>query len=79
MAQCDQGWHVKSTTQMTTAAPTYPQWLLDRFSRLEKPWIQSAEGHPPACVQYIGQHGQFAQDLQSAGLEKRILKVIPLI
>jgi hypothetical protein len=50
------------------ASPTNPRPLLDRFSRLEKPRIQSTESHPLARVQHIGQHGEFAQNLQCAGL-----------
>jgi len=42
--------------------------LLDRFPGLESRGSQSAEGHPLARIQHVGQHGQFARDLQRAGL-----------
>jgi hypothetical protein len=40
-AQGNQGGHVESTTQMTTATPTNPRPLLDRFPRLEEPQIMN--------------------------------------
>jgi hypothetical protein len=62
-----QGRHIESTTQVATTTPTNPRPLLDRFARLEKSRIQSTESHPLARVQHIGQHGEFTQNLQSAG------------
>ena len=52
---------------MTTTASADPRFLCDRGAGSKLLRIQSAEGDPLASIQDVGQHGEFTEDLQTAG------------
>src|ERR1700680_4901880 len=66
MTDGNQGWHVESSSQVTTTTSADPRFLFDGGAGTKLPRIQSAKSNPLARVQGVGQHGEFTEYLQSA-------------